>query len=135
MMGVVKELDAMLVLEVMSRELETRGYLSSHEMSMLREVAAFGKCMPPDLYLFLDAEVDVLYERIQARGRAIERHIELDYLAALRDRYISVLGRQSVPSLTIQTDRIDLRTPQGVLTVVEMIGDSALAKARSRSEF
>jgi deoxyguanosine kinase len=120
--GVIQELNPTLVLEVMSGELRARGLLREEELDILRGVASVGEPVArPDLYLYLDAEPNVLRERIMARGRRMERHIEHDYLAALRARYRSTLADLRVPVLTVATDCLDIRDSADRQAVVDAI--------------
>lgn len=43
--------------------------------------------LPPDLLIYLKADVSTLVEHIQTRGRAYEGKINLDYLKKLNDKY------------------------------------------------
>ncbi|NQW62597.1 MAG: deoxynucleoside kinase [Deltaproteobacteria bacterium] len=64
----------------------------------------------PDLVLYLTAPVDVLMERIAARGRDYERSITADYLAELDLRYRSYFASYTdAPVLIVDTTRIDFR--------------------------
>lgn len=47
----------------------------------------------PDLLIFLDCGVDVLYERIQNRGRDFESSIDKNYLLHLNDYYYDWISR------------------------------------------
>jgi deoxyadenosine/deoxycytidine kinase len=42
---------------------------------------------PPDLLIYLKADVSTLVSQIQKRGREYEASIRLDYLKSLNDRY------------------------------------------------
>lgn len=130
--GIVKELDPMLVVEVMSREMHERGFISGEEMAMLRDVACPKQLPTPDLYLLLEADAEVLHERIHARGRPMEQNIDIGYLSTLSDRYEAVLSGSQVPVLTIPTDRIDIRAPEGLAKVLDMIADSLPPAAHFR---
>jgi hypothetical protein len=68
------------------------------------------KVPKPDLVLYLTAPVDVLMERIAARGRDYERSITADYLAELDLRYRSYFASYTdAPVLIVDTTRIDFR--------------------------
>jgi deoxyadenosine/deoxycytidine kinase len=129
--GVIQELDTTLVLEVMSGELQARGVLAAEEMDLLRGAASVCEpAAPPDLYLHLDAETEVLRDRIRTRGRRMEQNIGLDQLTALRARYTAVLAGLQAPVLTVATDRLDIRDAGDRVTVVDAI-ERSLSGRRS----
>jgi deoxyadenosine/deoxycytidine kinase len=62
----------------------------------------------PDLVIFLQADVEVLLERITRRGRAYEKAIRKDYLRTLIDAYNRFFFHYDAsPILVVQTDEID----------------------------
>jgi deoxyadenosine/deoxycytidine kinase len=63
---------------------------------------------PPDLVIYLQAETDVLMERIQKRARAYEREIAREYLHRLNEAYNQFFFHyEESPLLVIQTTDID----------------------------
>lgn len=65
----------------------------------------------PDLVIHLRADVEVVLERIRYRGRPYELGIEAEYLLALERGYDALFGSyRGAPVLTVDTDRVDLRT-------------------------
>ena len=78
---------------------------------------------PPDLLIYLRAPVEVLLDRIRARGRDIERGITAEYLSLLEGYYDSwVAGFDLSPVLTIKSDDLDFVHKQPHLeTVVRRI--------------
>jgi deoxyadenosine/deoxycytidine kinase len=122
--GVVRESDTAMTLDVMSREFESRGWLAEEEMNLLAGVARLGSAVEePDLYLHLDAPADVLRERITRRGRPMEQGIQLEFLNALRSRYGRVLTDMRSNVLTVASDRVDVREPEGLSWVVKRVED------------
>jgi deoxyadenosine/deoxycytidine kinase len=86
--------------------------LSSDEFALFSRVyEILARQVPkPDLVLYLTAPVDVLMERIAARGRDYERSITADYLAELDLRYRSYFASYTdAPVLIVDTTRIDFR--------------------------
>ena len=77
----------------------------------------------PDLLLYLKAPVPLLMERIQRRGRAIERGITADYLALLDTFYEEWLQTFDLcPVLTIRTEDLDfVHKPHHLDIVIERI--------------
>ena len=78
---------------------------------------------PPDLLIYLRAPVNVLLDRIRARGRDIERGITAEYLSLLEGFYDNwVAGFDLSPVLTIKSDDLDFVHKQPHLeTVVRRI--------------
>ena len=86
--------------------------LSSDEFALFSRVyEILARQVPkPDLVLYLTAPVEVLMERIAARGRDYERSITADYLAELDLRYRSYCASYTdAPVLIVDTTRIDFR--------------------------
>jgi deoxyadenosine/deoxycytidine kinase len=66
------------------------------------------KLVRPDLVIYLQASSDVLFERIQMRGKEFERAIERDYLDALNDAFNHYFFNYSAgPLLVVNTDAMD----------------------------
>lgn len=62
----------------------------------------------PDLVIYLQAPVDVLFERIERRGRSFERGIDGAYLQRLSDAYAQFFhGYTGAPLLIVNASRID----------------------------
>jgi deoxyadenosine/deoxycytidine kinase len=66
------------------------------------------KLVRPDLVIYLQASSDVLFERIQMRGKEFERSIARDYLDALNDAFNHYFFNYSAgPLLVVNTDAMD----------------------------
>ncbi len=62
----------------------------------------------PDLVIYLQAEVDVLMERIQLRGREFEQNMDEQYLRDLSELYNDFFfNYRDAPLLVVQTSGID----------------------------
>lgn len=62
----------------------------------------------PDLVLYLQASSDVLFDRIQMRGKGFERSISRDYLDALNDAFNHYFFNYNHgPLLIVNTDAMD----------------------------
>jgi deoxyadenosine/deoxycytidine kinase len=73
----------------------------------------------PDLLLYLRAPVEVLLERIRARGRDIEKSMTHDYLRLLEDLYEDWLARFDLcPVLALRTDDLDFVHQEPHLDIV-----------------
>ena len=62
----------------------------------------------PDLVIYLQAEIDVLMQRIKQRGKDYEKPIEWDYVSALNQAYNDFFFYYNdSPLLVVQTSEID----------------------------
>jgi deoxyadenosine/deoxycytidine kinase len=84
----------------------------------------------PDLLIYLRAPVPVLMERIQARGREMERSITTEYLDLLDSYYEDwVANFDLCPVLTIRTDDLDfVHQPPHLEIIVQRIHDKLSGK-------
>ena len=62
---------------------------------------------PPDLLIYLRAQVPTLVRQIQQRGREYENSIRIDYLERLNNLYEEWITRYPYEKLIIDTDDID----------------------------
>jgi deoxyadenosine/deoxycytidine kinase len=73
----------------------------------------------PDLLIYLNAPVHVIFKRIQSRGRAIESGITPEYLGLLESFYDDWMKTFDIcPVLTIRTDDLDFVHRPGHLDIV-----------------
>ncbi|HMM10539.1 MAG TPA: deoxynucleoside kinase [Bacteroidales bacterium] len=80
---------------------------------------------PPDLLIYLRADVSTLVKQIQKRGREYEASIRLDYLKHLNDRYEAWISKYTLGRLLIvDVDNIDLENPEDLAIVIERINTS-----------
>lgn len=84
--------------------------LPSDELALYEEI--YAKIAPeaarPDLVVYLQAPVDVLFERIRERGSEAERSIERAYLEQLNDAYARLFHYyEGAPLLIVNAERID----------------------------
>jgi deoxyadenosine/deoxycytidine kinase len=62
----------------------------------------------PDMVIYLQASTDVLMERIKRRDRDYEKHISVEYIRELNERYNSFFFHYSqTPVLIVNTDNLD----------------------------
>ena len=62
---------------------------------------------PPDLLIYLRAQVPTLVRQIQQRGREYENSIRIDYLERLNNLYEDWINRYPPEKLIIDTDDLD----------------------------
>jgi len=78
---------------------------------------------PPDLLIYLRADVPTLVSQIQKRGREYETSIRLDYLNSLNERYEEWISNyNSGKLLIVDVNTIKFaETPEDFGTVIEMV--------------
>jgi deoxyadenosine/deoxycytidine kinase len=84
--------------------------LSDDELVLYDRIAKEleAKVVKPDLVLYLQASQQVLFERIQMRGRHVEKSISREYLEVLNEAFNHFFFNYSdTPLLVINTDALD----------------------------
>lgn len=118
--------------EIFARAALRLGTISERDYLTYRRVfdLVVGALPAPDLLIYLFAPVEVLMERIVARGREMERSITPDYLSLLDSYYREWLeGFDICPVLTIRTDDLDfVHKPKHLEIVVNRIYDKLLGR-------
>jgi deoxyadenosine/deoxycytidine kinase len=78
---------------------------------------------PPDLLIYLRADVPTLVRNIQKRGRDYEASIRLDYLKSLNDRYENWINSYTAGKLLIfDVDNINFQeNPEDLGKIIERI--------------
>jgi len=78
---------------------------------------------PPDLLIYLKAEIPTLVSHIHARGRDYEGNMSLDYLKKLNERYNEWIdGYNDGPLLVVTVDNLDFKNNvEDYGKIVEMI--------------
>lgn len=84
--------------------------LSDEELGLYGRIATEleAKLVRPNIVVYLQASSDVLYERIQRRGNAMERAISKNYLETLNDAFNHYFFNYlETPLLIVNTDEMD----------------------------
>lgn len=77
---------------------------------------------PPDLLIYLRAQVPTLVKQIQQRGRDYENTIRIDYLEKLNKLYEDWIDRYSYDKLIIDTDNLDfVNKKEDLGKVIELV--------------
>jgi deoxyadenosine/deoxycytidine kinase len=117
---------------IFARALNHLGNLSERDYHSYRAVfdLVIAGIPHPDLLLYLNAPVSVLFERIRRRGRGIESGITLEYLSLLDTFYEEWIRTFDLcPVLTIRTDDLDyVHMPKHLDIVVQRIQDKLAGK-------
>ncbi|HHB90196.1 MAG TPA: deoxynucleoside kinase [Anaerolineae bacterium] len=96
--------------EVFARNLYEQGAMDERDYRSYRELYEVLSAVlpPPDLVIYLRADVPTLLARIRQRGRDYERHIDPAYLARLNRLYDAwIEGFTLSPVLTIEAADLD----------------------------
>jgi len=101
--------------QIFAPNLHAMGLITSRDFEnyarLFELMASFVK--PPDLLIYLRASVPTLVRQIQARGRAYESSIRIDYLTRLNERYEAWISEYSQGKLLIiDTDDLDFMQNQ-----------------------
>jgi len=106
---------------IFARALHHLGNLSERDYLAYRTLfnLVVSRLPAPDLLIYLKAPVQVIYERIQRRARAIESGISAEYLELLESFYDDWMKVFDIcPVLTIRTDDLDFVHKPGHLEIV-----------------
>ena len=78
---------------------------------------------PPDLLIYLRANVDTLLRQISLRGRSFEQSIPREYLEQLNRHYEAWITRYALgPLLVVESDTLDfVNNPDDFHTITEMV--------------
>ncbi len=122
--------------EIFARNLHDMGNMDDRDYENYREL--FGIMVdylrPPDLLVYLRANIDTLLRQIRLRGREYEQSIGRDYLELLNTSYEDWIRRyDSGPLLVIESDDLDFVNNAEHLNDIIAKVESALTKAHFRS--
>lgn len=77
---------------------------------------------PPDLLIYLKADISTLVSHIHQRGRDYEGNMSLEYLKRLNEKYENWISNyREGPLLIIQADELDYNKPEDLGIVVEQV--------------
>lgn len=110
--------------EIFARNLHDMGLMSDRDFenyeALFHEMTSFLK--PPNLLIYLRAQVPTLVRQIQQRGRDYESTIRIDYLERLNKLYEDWIARYPHQKLIIDTDDLDFVDNQEDLgKVIELV--------------
>ena len=110
--------------EIFAKNLHDMGLMSDRDFAnyeaLYKEMAQFLR--PPDLLIYLRAQVPTLVRQIQQRGRAYETTIRIEYLERLNRLYENWIQEYPHEKLIIDTDDLDFVNNQEDLgRVIELI--------------
>lgn len=88
---------------IFAANLHQTGYMSERDYESYRDVfeSMMQFVQPPDLLIYLKADIPKLVQQIEKRGRDFEYSIRIDYLLSLNARYEEWIGRYNLGKLLI----------------------------------
>jgi deoxyadenosine/deoxycytidine kinase len=110
---------------IFAPNLHTMGLMATRDFdnykSLFELMATF--IQPPDLLIYLRADVSTLVTQIQKRGRDYEASIRLDYLKRLNERYEAWINDYTVGKLLIMDvdDKDFIANPADLEMIIEKI--------------
>ncbi|MDR8390211.1 deoxynucleoside kinase [Aliifodinibius sp. S!AR15-10] len=110
--------------EIFAKNLHNMGLMSDRDFknyeALFHEMTHYLR--PPDLLIYLRAQVPTLVRQIQSRGREYESSIRIEYLERLNRLYEDWIADYSHEKLIIDTDDIDFVNDQEDLgRVIELV--------------
>jgi len=110
--------------EIFAKNLHDMGLMSDRDYqnykALFREMVRYLR--PPDLLIYLRAQVPTLVKQIQQRGRDYENTIRIEYLEKLNRLYEDWIDRYPHEKLIIDTDDLDfVNTQEDLGRVIELI--------------
>ena len=110
--------------EIFAKNLHNMGLMSDRDFenyeALFREMTDYLR--PPDLLIYLRAQVPTLVRQIQSRGRDYESTIRIEYLERLNRLYENWIEEYSHEKLIIDTDDLDFVNNQEDLgRVIELV--------------
>ncbi|HEY2535675.1 MAG TPA: deoxynucleoside kinase [Solirubrobacteraceae bacterium] len=115
--GGLQERSAYEHVPVFAQARRRRGWLDADEFALLRTLADLltDGLKPPDLLVYLEADVQDLTARIAQRARPGEQLLDPAYLAALDELYDELVdGWRLSPVYRLDTTRVDVREEDGL---------------------
>lgn len=80
---------------------------------------------PPDLFIYLHCETDVLISRIKQRGREYEKNISPEYLTKISNEYLFFLRSQNkIKQVILDSAKLNfLESKKDFGTILEILGE------------
>ncbi|MDI6400457.1 deoxynucleoside kinase [Balneolaceae bacterium ANBcel3] len=110
--------------EIFAKNLYEMGLMSKRDFdnykALFQEMVDFLK--PPDLLIYLRADVPTLVRQIQQRGRDYESSIRIEYLERLNKLYEDWISRYPHEKLIVDTDHLDfVNNKEDLGKIIELI--------------
>ncbi len=110
--------------EIFAKNLYQMGLMSKRDFdnysNLFHEMVGF--LTPPDLLIYLRADVPTLVRQIQQRGRDYESTIRIEYLEKLNTLYEDWISRYPHEKLIVDTDHLDfVNNKEDLGKIIELI--------------
>lgn len=110
--------------EIFAKNLYEMGLMAKRDhdnyRALFNEMVSFLR--PPDLLIYLRAQVPTLVRQIQARGREYENTIRIEYLERLNNHYEAWVEQYPHDKLIVDTDNLDfVHNPEDLGKIIEMV--------------
>ncbi|MBS1557524.1 MAG: deoxynucleoside kinase [Bacteroidetes bacterium] len=95
---------------IFARNLHTAGHINSRDYQSYLDLfhSMINFVQPPDLLIYLKADIPKLVDQIQKRNRDFEFNIKLEYLRSLNEHYEKWIGEYNLGKLlVVDMNRID----------------------------
>jgi len=125
--------------EIFARNLHDMGNMDDRDYRNYRDL--FGIMVaylkPPDLLIYLHANIDTLVKQIKLRGRSYEQSISREYLERLNGSYEDWIARYDIGKLlVIESDEIDfVNNGEHLSGVIEKIHRALRERPEAGSRF
>lgn len=88
---------------IFASNLHTSGYMSERDFQSYQDIfnSMINMVEPPDLMIYLKADIPKLVKQIEKRGREYEYAIRIDYLKSLNQHYETWISRYNLGQLLI----------------------------------
>ena len=110
--------------EIFAKNLHNMNLMSDRDFKNYSALFEQMSCYlrPPDLLIYLRAEVPTLVRQIQSRGRDYENTIRIEYLESLNKLYEDWVDRYEHEKLIINTDNLDfVNNKEDLGQVIELV--------------
>lgn len=110
---------------IFARNLHASGLMQDRDYSTYLQLfeSVMELVRPPDLLIYLRADLQKLMEQIRRRGRTYEKNIGQDYIAALNEHYRQwIESYDKGPLLVIDVSELDyLRRPEDLQSILQQV--------------
>lgn len=97
--------------EIFAKNLNDNGFMTDRDFSTYKELfyETTSYLQNPDLMIYLTGSLDKVLERINLRGREIEKSVDVEYWRNLHERYEEWMPKYDLsPVLYVNIDEIDI---------------------------
>jgi len=120
--------------EIFAGNLHKLGRMSDRDYetysSLFKEMTSY--LTPPDVLVYLKADIDTLVRQIKLRGRDFEKDIDIDYLKTLNNSYEDWIERYDYgKKLIVETDNLDfVNSDKDFDSIIDYVEKSLLLDLR-----